>query len=750
MEKTIQCLHGVESVSFFGVRHLSPACAFHLLCFLEEKKPDYILVEGPSDGNMLIQHISNKQIKPPFALLSYTTTSPVQTVLYPFAEYSPELQAIRWADDNNVPVAFIDLPTSATIRFEKKNMYDENDFYVQAYKLAGEYDYESFWERNFEHCQNTNEFIEAMTDLSDTIRLMEHQADDYYNLLRESYMKRSIVDVINKGFTNVVAVVGAYHTGGIAQGTPMTDHEMVLLPKESIKLTLMPYSYYRLSSQSGYGAGNKAPEYFKLLWRYINAGDLAKVAPAYLAEINTIARNNGNYSSTANVIEGVRLANGLAYMHESCYPTLNDLHDSAVCLLGNGELASVAEAFAHADIGTAIGELPEGLSQTPIQDDMNRIIKKLKLEKFKSVVAQDLMLDLRENRKVKNKEAAFIDLSRSIFFNRLKFLNINFATKQISQNSAWSEKWTLCWTPEAEIQVVEAVLKGETIENAAAFGIKEQLDKAEGILDVCTVIYSAYECNLMSEMPNALRRLQNLCVDAGNFCEISATCFNIANILDFKTIRNVDTDLLLPILEQLLLRGSLVIFDCAGCNNDAAAEIVQALDKLHNVSQRHYEFINDDIWVDNLKKVAFSDNRNAKISGAVTALLLERNLISDADFKIEMSRRLSLGVPGDLAALWFEGLASRNRYALLSQVSIWQHLDEYLEKLDFDEFKRSLVFLRRTFGDFTPKEKNAIIEILADLWHVENAAVSEFLQDELNEEESAQLDALNDFDFNDF
>ena len=77
-------------------------------------------------------------------------------------------------------------------------------------------------------------------------------------------------------------------------------------------------------------------------------------------------------------------------------------------------------AVADTEIGVRIGEIPEGLSLTSIQSDFNRKIKELKLEKYKNLTAQDLQLDLRENLRVKSKEAAFIDLERSFFLHKLK------------------------------------------------------------------------------------------------------------------------------------------------------------------------------------------------------------------------------------------------------------------------------------------------------------------------------------------
>ena len=70
---------------------------------------------------------------------------------------------------------------------------------------------------------------------------------------------------------------------------------------------------------------------------------------------------------------------------------------------------------------------PQGVSRTSIQEDFERILNELKLEKYKTTVKQELTLDLRENRRVKSEAAAFLDLHRSSFFHRLRVLEIGFA-----------------------------------------------------------------------------------------------------------------------------------------------------------------------------------------------------------------------------------------------------------------------------------------------------------------------------------
>ena len=95
----------------FGIRHLSPAGAYHLRSFLDEKQPDLILVEGPSDFNGLMDDMVREETKPPFAVMAFTKDSPIRTVLYPFAEYSPEYQAIVWAKEHGLSLIHISEPT---------------------------------------------------------------------------------------------------------------------------------------------------------------------------------------------------------------------------------------------------------------------------------------------------------------------------------------------------------------------------------------------------------------------------------------------------------------------------------------------------------------------------------------------------------------------------------------------------------------------------------------------------------------
>src|SRR5436190_14044652 len=96
----------------FGVRHLSPAAAWHLRQLLDRVRPKLVLIEGSDDADELIPHIVSPKSKLPIAILAYTADAPVRTFCYPLATYSPEYQALVWCQEHKVKARFMDLPSS--------------------------------------------------------------------------------------------------------------------------------------------------------------------------------------------------------------------------------------------------------------------------------------------------------------------------------------------------------------------------------------------------------------------------------------------------------------------------------------------------------------------------------------------------------------------------------------------------------------------------------------------------------------
>lgn len=747
----------------FGVRHLSPAAAYHLRRALDEAKPELVLVEGPSDLDGQMHWLCHPEARFPIAILAYTQTPPVRTILYPFAIYSPEVQAILWAHAHGVPCRFMDLPSSVFLALEPEvpgpDVQEEEEqqttesVYRRLETLTGE-EHDAFWERRFEQIENPEEYQAACNTFGGQLRTasIDSPRRTAETLVREAYMKRTIQEAMDGGVPaeKIFCVCGAFHVDGLAENAPMTGEELAALPTAASCATLMPYSYYRLSSRSGYGAGNKAPAYFELLWQARNGPGLEQAPYRYLTALAAAHRRAGNLVSSAEVIEGVRLAQTLSAMRGSKVPTLSDLRDASVTTMGHGQFSELALAAADTEIGKKIGFLPEGVSRTSVQEDFYRQLKELRLEQYRTADLWQLDLDLREKLNVKSEAAALIDLRRSFFLHRLRVLNIHFCQLLPSRQEgrSWGEYWQLRWTPEAEIEVVESALLGDTIQGAAAYALKERADNSTTIAQAAAIFEDAFLCGMPAAAHHALTVLQGLSVDAAALSDVAETAMRLSLVVRYGDLRRFDPAPVIPLVKQLYLRACLTLEEACVCDAKAASAVTQAMDRL-NALQLAHDFLEEDRWLSLLAEVSDRDDLNTRCSGFAMAILLERGKADEELLSREVARRLSPGVPADLGAGWFEGLAGKNRYALIARLSLWRHLDDYLSALDENAFRRALVFLRRAFADFSPGEKNDIAENLGEIWGVSPRQAAELLMKDTTEAEQEILSSLSDFDFDD-
>lgn len=742
---------------FFGIRHLSPAGAYYLRAFLDEKKPKLVLVEGPSDFGDMLSDMVREETKPPIAVLAYTKEAPVRTVLYPFAEYSPEYQAIRWCHRHQVECRFMDLPSETFLAIPECGMQEAEgeearvSVYGQLDQKSGEDGHDTFWERVMEQAGSMEAYHLGANSFGANIRsLTAGKENDWAEtVLREAYMRQQIRKAVDSGIApeDIVVVTGSYHVEGLKNWQD-ADEDLSKMPKVGANHTLMPYSYYRLSTRAGYGAGNKAPAYYALLWEGLNRGEPMYAVYSYLIRLAKYQRVKGNPVSSASVIEAVRLAMSLAQIRGGTFASLRDLRDAAQTCLGEGSVSNIILATADTEIGTTIGALPDGVSRTSIQEDFYRQLKDLKLEKYRDITAQDLMLDLRENRRVSSEKSAFIDLHRSFFLHRLRVINVSFAQQQaVSQdNATWSEHWVARWTPEAEIELVESALKGDTVEGAASFAMKERVEGAGKMGDIALVIEDACCCGMERAVGYATAALQRMAVDAASVEDLANTAQRLSVVVQYGNIRRIDAKPLEPILQQLFYRACLILEPACVCDDAASKVILTAMEQLNSAALAH-DFLDGEEWIKVLDNISERDDLNTKLSGFAAAILLERGSMDTQQLRTEVSRRLSKGIPADLGAGWFEGLALKNRYALIARLSLWESLNDYLVTLDDEEFKRALVFLRRAFADFTAAEKDQIAENLGEILGLNGQEVSEAVNAVLDEGAQQMIEGLDDFDF---
>jgi hypothetical protein len=750
-------------------------------------KPTAVLVEGPSDATDQIKHLVHKDTSPPLAILCYTKVRPVRSILYPLASYSPEWAALTWGIRNKADTRFIDLPSSVFLGFnepgeskEKKENDEESsdnegaakkndppstrqkasqhtlayldDPYEEIARLSGDPDHETWWERHFEHTTDPQSYMGQIFEFGKGLREVRAPKENDETLIREAFMRKCIHSVLKAGHKaeKVLVVCGAFHSPTlIHELPPMTADQQNALPKVDAALTLMPYSYFRLSAQSGYGAGNHAPNYYQKLFEERRLGHPDRLPARFLSELAHYMRKAGHIRSAAEVIEAVRLATSLAALNDAPSPCLRDLRDAATTCLGRGEYDSIRPMLIEAEVGTAVGKLPKGISRTSIQDDFYFTLENLKLDKYQTEKAQELVLDLREDRFIKTQDLAFRDLNRSTFFHRLNVLDIKFAERQTEKGDnrrTWKEIWKMRWTPESEIQLVEGALLGDSIETAAAVKLAQRLQECERIDNAALLVRQSADCQLADALENARRHLQAMAVEATNFVQLAGACENLAEVIRYGSVRKLDPEPLQPLLGQLFLRATLGVRSACLCDEAAAREqIAPAIVRLTDVSREHPNEVDGQRWQVELDAISASDNLNAYVSGFVMSLILPR--VEEEQLAREVNRRLSPGIPPDVGANWFEGLVQYNREALFARLALWRQLDAYVQAMDENEFRRALVPLRRAFGTFAQGQVRRVVSNLVEISQVGAEELKQSVDVKLSDEEAKQLqETLRDLD----
>lgn len=775
----------------FGIRHLSAMGAWHLQKFLEQTDPTAVLIEGPSDASHLIEHFLHKKTRPPIAILAFTRKPPVRSILFPLAAYSPEWVAATWAARQKRTVRFMDLPASVFLGREappprpveppeadaqgglpddqsppSKKPTPETD--TQRYlddpweeiaRLTGDPHYETWWERHFEQLTAEGAYREAIHEFGVGLRSLRDEAGDERRetLLREAFMRREIRRAVAEGHSpdRIVVVCGAYHSSALRWEIPaLTDDELAALPSPETTLALMPYSYRRLSSQSGYGAGNHAPAYYQALWEEQGQGTVSRLTARFLAEVAGRLRTAGMIRSSAEVIEAVRLANTLAALKaDRVAPTLAELRDAASILLGQGDAAAVAKHLDAVEIGDSIGALPPGVAQTAIQEDFHRWIKDLGLDEYlkdkdqviKGRADKGQALDLREDRFAKNPATALRDRNVAIFLRRLALLGIGFASDQTSDNdrreNTFKERWSARWTPDCEVTLAESSLLGDTIENASVRKIQAQLEETSEVGAAAELADQGVRCDLAASVDDATRRVQELAVSDGSFTSVARALHKLAHTARYKDVTRIDVTPLKPLVGQLFLRAVLLVGPATRCDDDSAPPVGRAMADVAYVSNLDDlgEPLPVDRWYAALDAVADDDLAHPFTAGVACALLLEAGRIADDLLDQRIARRISPGMDPKRCAGFFEGLASRNRMALLSRRRLWSSMTEFLESLDDEAFLRSLPGLRRAFGGFETGEARRVVDLLAEIWGGDGGALAAALETKIDETEAAAL-----------
>lgn len=529
-----------ERVTYFPIRHHSPACAFHLKRLILEIRPSAILVEGPASFTSRIDALTHELCKAPVALFTNFVDKKRRLVqlntddsdgkdnskgelpddrparfaaYYPFCDYSPELVALRTGKSIGAKLLFIDLDYADKILAQhiaarellKEQHHLESlaqdshlrhsNYIKELTSQLGLRDFDDVWDHLFEahwHTLSTDAFIDRVATYCAMARLSysNHDLQCDGTLLREQCMASFIVKELESSKGNILVVTGGFHTVALPDlvEAGAKRPKPIDLADDEAGTWIMRYSFNRLDSYAGYESGMPSPAYYDRLWQLGENGtdslheQFSKVAIEILTEISTEARHRKLPSniSTPDTIAAARMAKQLAALRGHPWPMREDILDGIRSCFIKGEITVEGRVLLRLVrevlAGNRVGEIPPDSDQPPIVLDFYREAKRFRLP-IDRIDKKEYALDLYRN-------ASHRGMSR--LFHRLGMIGAPFARYIDGPDfvtgmrlNLMQERWEIEWSPLLESTLIEASIFGVTLEEATSNKLSEAIAALE-------------------------------------------------------------------------------------------------------------------------------------------------------------------------------------------------------------------------------------------------------------------------------
>jgi len=738
-----------ERLHLLGIRHHGPGSAALLLQALDALDPACVLMEGPPEADELIPYAAEAGMKPPLALLAYATDESKAASFYPFAEFSPEWQAMRWALNRRRPVRFIDWPAGISLALTRRAAEleeeqlapppnaDPLDVLAEA---AGYEDGEAFWNALVEqtggqsresgrHALSVFAAIEAaMTAVRNDASQAEamSEADRLRHARREAFMRVHMRQSLKDHEGAIAVICGAWHLSGLRAPSKLAEDKALIrdLPRLKVEATWVPWTDSRLSVQSGYGAGVLSPGWYRHLWSLLSADDKPtpeSFAAVWQSKTTALLRSEGYPAPTASAIEAARLALGLAAMRNIQMPGLAEMRDAALATLCHGNAVALTLIERKLYIGERVGEIDERVPQMPLVRDLTIWQKRTRLKP--EDIDQELRVDLRTD----------AGLLKSTLLHRLLLIQVPWGqlVDADTGRGTFRELWKLRWFPELSVALAEALIHGVTIEQAASHWTVERAQASNAVTALADLVRAALVADLPEAATQCIERLQAAATNASDITDLMTAVAPLVRVLRYGAARKLPEEA----LRALILAMSVEINagvrvgshsldrDAAGARVLAMRAFDEALGLFGDESLLHS-------WRHQLGLMVDDDRVAAPVAGLSLRRLHDLCAWEMTAVAAAFSRHSS-GRDFESVGAFLESFLGGSAEILLQDLPLLHLIDCWLCELAEDEFIASLPLLRRSFGGFDAIARRRLMDTLGKgQQHSTDAADHEVAADE--------------------
>jgi len=304
------------AVHLLGIRHHGPGSARSVVRALDVLRPTIVLVESPAETTSAFPWVGDPGLRPPVALLGHVVDDPRRAAFAPLASFSPEWQAVRWANEHEIQVEAIDLPLANTLAgpADDEALIDGEapvDPLGALSAAAGEPDAERWWDDVIEHSGDGLPAFAAVAEAMAAVR--SGTVASASELRREAHMRKRIRAARKDGHDQIVVVCGAWHVPALdpnAPDAPTATTDAATLrgtPKVKVAVSWVPWTHERLAAATGYGAGVASPGWYDHVFRHPGADGVAR----FFVDAARVLRAADMSASPDHLIAATRMADTL-------------------------------------------------------------------------------------------------------------------------------------------------------------------------------------------------------------------------------------------------------------------------------------------------------------------------------------------------------------------------------------------------------------------------------------------------------
>lgn len=475
----VEALAASRTPYVIGIRHHSPILTCAVPSLLDHASPDLILLELPSELQAWLPWLGAQEAQAPLALAA-SRKDGHGLLFYPYADFSPELAAVRWADTHNVPVEAFDLPLGLAVDDSPRGrtrLAPDTPLTDALRRAAHADDADELWDRTIEAPapgSDPEAVRRAALALGWSLRYEQETWGEVPpgDLQREAWMRMRLQAAVERGVERPVAVVGAFHVSALLQA----DEPAKKWGKPAEVVTsLVPYTFELLDSRTGYPAGIRDPTWQQAVWR-ADASPRAveqRMAGA-VVRICRELRRSGHAAGVPDARETVRVATDLARLRDLPAPSRRELVEALQLTLAQAEPfgrgRAVAAAMQRVLIGARRGRLAPGTPRSGLGPHVENLLAELRLPGPEAAYPREIRLDpLRSD----------LDKRRHIAIQRLRTLEVPYAVPISVDADLVTGLWVLAWRPATAAVLELASARGITLAHAAEGTLRARLARAE-------------------------------------------------------------------------------------------------------------------------------------------------------------------------------------------------------------------------------------------------------------------------------